>query len=193
MNEGLMNLVDDDSSREIPQPVHGEAEDHLATSRLQSHDPDVRHVGLGARHAGLPSVPRPHAPSSPQVLVPPPRQSYPTSASPAAGPLYPSEAPRALPRTSWWRALIASTMSPTSTEEAAGRRIGMFTIGSALVFALTALVVGLRGSPDAPSPAIAVAIVVARGALALGLLAFSFGLLRAGERLLAGADRKPGA
>jgi hypothetical protein len=186
MNEGLMNLVDDDSSREIPQPVHGEAEDHLATSRMPSRDPDVRHVGL-------PSVPRPHAPSSPQVLVPPPRQSYPTGVVSAAGPLYPSEAPRALPRTSWWRSLIASTMSPTSTEEAAGRRIGMFTVGSALVFALTALVVGLRGSPDAPSPAIAVAIVVARGALALGLLAFSFGLLRAGERLLAGADRKPGA
>jgi hypothetical protein len=175
-----MNLVEDDSSRDIqPHSGHGEAEDRLATSRLQAHV-------LPPAPGGRPQV-------SPQVLVPPPRQSYPTGAASPGGMLYPSEPPKALPRTSWWRALIASTLSPPAAEEQAGRRMGTFTIGTALVFALTSLVVGLRGSPEAPSASIAIALVVARGALALGLLAFSFALLRVGERLLSPADRKPGA
>jgi hypothetical protein len=185
MNEGLMNLVDDDSSRDIPQQGHAEPEDHLATTRLP-HE-------LGFRHAGIPAGPAGRPLGAPQVVVPPPRQSYPTGAASPGGMLYPSEAPAALPRTSWWRSLIASTISPSATEEAAGRRMGTFTIGTALVFALTALVVGLRGAPDAASPAIAVALVAARGALALGLLAFSYALLRMGERLLASTDRKPGS
>lgn len=180
-----MNLVDDDSSRDIPQQGHGEPEDHLATTRLP-HE-------LGLRPAGVPPVPGSRPLGAPQVLVPPARQSYPTGTASPGGMLYPSEAPAALPRTSWWRSLIASTISPSATEEAASRRMGTFTIGTALVFALTALVVGLRGSPDAPSPAIAVAMVVARGALALGLLAFSYALLRMGERLLGTNDRKPGS
>jgi hypothetical protein len=179
MDEGLMNLLDDDSSRDIPQHGHGEADDHLATSRLQAHL--------------VPPAPGSRPQGPPQVLVPPPRQSYPTGSASPGGMLYPSEAPKALPRTSWWRALIASSLAPSASEDMAGRRMGTFSIGTALVFALTALVIGLRGSPEAPSSGVAVALVVARGALALGLLAFSYALLRMGERLLSGSDRKPGA
>ncbi len=172
MTEGLINLVDDDSSQDVQggPPGSGE-EDRLATSRLQAHVP--------------PPVPSRRA-QPPQAAVPPPRPSYPTGAGAPRTMLYPSEPPAALPRTSWWRALIASTLAPAAPEEAiAERRVGAACIGFAVVFSLTALLVGLRGAPpDAPAPGIAVAVVLARGALALGLLAFGYALLRMGERLL---------
>jgi hypothetical protein len=101
------------------------------------------------------------------------------------GRLYPSEAPAPLPRTSWWRSLIAATMAPPAHEdENADRRVGKAFVGLALGFALVALLVGLRSAP-ADSPAVAVAMVTSRTVVALGLLAFGYALLRMGERLLA--------
>jgi hypothetical protein len=176
MTEGLINLVDDDSSQDVQaaHPVSAD-EDRLATSRLQAHAP-------------LPVPSR--RPQSPQAtgaaVVPPPRPSYPTGAGAPRTMLYPSEPPAALPRTSWWRSLIASTLAPAAQEDAtAERRAGAACIGFAVVFSLTALLVGLRAAPsDAAAPGIAVAVVLARAALALGLLAFGYALLRMGERLL---------
>jgi hypothetical protein len=178
MTEGLINLVDDDSSRDVQGTVGTPGEDHMETSRFTA------------------QVPRPGStrqPSVPQALVvPPPRSSSPTGAIPQGG-LYPSEPPAALPRTSWWRSLIASTLAPTAPEgEASAQLTGRICLGFALFFSLTALFAGLRGAPlDASAPSVAVAVVVARVVLALGLLAFAHTLVRMGERFLrTGARRK---
>jgi hypothetical protein len=173
MTEGLINLVDDDSSQDVQgaNPASAE-EDRLATSRLQAHvTPPV-------------STRRPQPPQG--AVVPPPRPSYPGGAGAPRAMLYPSEPPAALPRTSWWRSLIASTLAPAAQEDAISeRRAGAACIGFAVAFSLTALLVGLRGAPsDAAAPGVAVAVVLARAALAIGLLAFSYALLRMGERLL---------
>src|SRR5271165_3221060 len=134
MNEGLINLVDDDSSRDVQAGGGMPAdEDRLATSRLQAHVPPP------------PPSRRPAVPGG--VVVPPPRQSYPMgTASPGGGGmLYPSEPPAAMPRTSWWRSLIASTLAPAANagqrEESTERRaflIGQVCVGSSLVLAFNA-------------------------------------------------------
>jgi hypothetical protein len=108
--------------------------------------------------------------------------------------LYPSEPPSAMPRTSWWRSLIAATLAPTSPptsqgaqstegEESADRKLGKVCVGLALAFAFAALLVGLR-SASGDVPTIAVALVVSRTVVALSLVAFGYALLRMGERLL---------
>ena len=177
MTEGLINLVDDDSSQDaVPASSRSVEEDRLATSRLQAHVP--------------PPVPSRRPQPSQSVVVPPARQSYPTGNASPGGMLYPSEPPAALPRTSWWRALIASTLAPAALDDSSTeKRMGAACIGFALVFCLTALLVGLRAAPSdagAWASGVAVAVVLARGALALGLLAFGYALLRMGERLLVG-------
>lgn len=99
--------------------------------------------------------------------------------------LYPSEPPAALPRTSWWRSLIASTLAPADVarEERGEKRIGLTCVGLALAFAVASLIVGLRPAPgDATS--VAVAVIASRTAIALGLNAFGYALLRMGERFL---------
>jgi hypothetical protein len=106
--------------------------------------------------------------------------------------LYPSEPPAAaMPRTSWWRSLIASTLTPPSREEeSADRRMGKTCVGLSLGFAFAALLVGLRSAPS-EAPAVAVAVVTARTVVSLALLAFGYGLLRAGERFLTRSSRTP--
>lgn len=178
MNEGLINLVDDDSSRDVQAGGPSE-EDRLATSRLQAHVPPP------------PPSRRPAPPGG--VVVPPPRQSYPMGTASPGGMLYPSEPPAAMPRTSWWRSLIAATLAPAANaaapEDHAERRtvlVGQICVGSAVGMAFVALIVGLRGAPAEASAAVAVAVVAARAVLALGLLAFAYALLSMGARMLAG-------
>jgi hypothetical protein len=186
MTEGLINLVDDDSSHD----VHGglESEHHaeqLPTSRFPSSGPSPtarRAFAPHAVHAGGPVG----APGPVGVVVPPARQSYPMGGN-APGGLYPSEPPAPLPRTSWWRSLIASTVSPgpdAAEEESADRRIGKTCLGMAFGFALLSLLVGLRAAPAEP-PAVAVAIVTSRTIIALGLIAFGYAAMRVGERFFA--------
>jgi hypothetical protein len=177
MTEGLINLVEDDSSHD----VHGahEDEEQLRTSRFppSAAIPQAKRPFAPAHVSGQAGAPGPVG-----VVVPPPRQSYPMGGN-APGGLYPSEPPPPLPRTSWWRSLIASTVAPGpgTEEESADRRIGKTCLGMAFGFALLALLVGLRGAPAEPS-AVAVAIVTSRTVVALGLIAFGYGALRVGER-----------
>lgn len=113
------------------------------------------------------------------ALAPPPRPSRRTSQPPMP--------PLAEPKTSWWRALLASTLGPPSPGITAGDartvdlRISAICAGAALVLFLVALGVGLAGAPS-QTPAIAVAVVAARSVLALGLLGVAFSLLRMAER-----------
>jgi hypothetical protein len=103
----------------------------------------------------------------------------------------PAPAPVAAPRPTWLRALLDSTFPlPTATPDPrasrmARSRAGAACIGLALTFALVAMITGLRGAPDDPAiaPAVAAALVAARAVFALGAGAFSFGLLRMAERL----------
>lgn len=184
MTEGLINLVDDDSSHDV-HGGHGDDE-RLPTSRFPSHAPPP---GSPARRPFAPVgqiAGQIGAPGSVGVVVPPARQSYPMGGN-APGGLYPSEPPAPLPRTSWWRSLIASTVAPGpdgTEEESADRRIGKTCLGMAFGFALLSLLVGLRAAPVEPPP-VAVAIVTSRTIIALGLIAFGYAALRVGERFFA--------
>ncbi len=180
MTEGLINLVDDDSSHD----VHGneDHEERLPTSRFPSSGPSPTARRAFAPHA----APAVGAPGPVGVVVPPARQSYPMGGN-APGGLYPSEPPAPLPRTSWWRSLIAPTVSPGpdgAEEESADRRIGKTCLGMAFGFALLSLLVGLRAAPAEP-PAVAVAVVTSRTIIALGLIAFGYAAMRVGERFFA--------
>lgn len=62
------------------------------------------------------------------------------------------------------------------------RRIGATCGGMALGFVILALALGLRGAEPAYVPAVSAALIVARAFVALGFLAFGYGLLRMGER-----------
>src|SRR5581483_9184894 len=197
MTEGLINLVDDDSSHDV-QGAHDREQDEqheerLPTSRFPSSGPSPtarRAFPAHAAHAGGPGG----APSPVGVVVPPPRQSYPMGGN-APGGLYPSEPPAPLPRTSWWRSLIASTVSPGPDgveEDSADRRIGKTCLGMAFGFALLSLLVGLRAAPAEP-PAVAVAIVTSRTLIALGLIAFGYAAMRVGERFFAPRAQGPQA
>ena len=177
MTEGLINLVDDDSSHD----VQGD-EERLPTSRFPPSGPTPAGRRSFPAHVAGPMG----APGPVGLVVPPARQSYPMGGN-APGGLYPSEPPASLPRTSWWRSLIASTVAPgpeSSEEENADRRIGKTCLGMAFGFALLALLVGLRAAPAEPPP-VAVAIVTSRTLIALGLIAFGYAALRVGERFLA--------
>jgi hypothetical protein len=102
---------------------------------------------------------------------------------------YPSEPPAPLPRTSWWRTLLDSTLAPPAATDshALQRRIGATCGGLALAFVAVALVVGLRGVPSqaAGAPAAAIVVIVARTVIAAGMLGLAYVLLRMGERFYA--------
>src|SRR5580704_747037 len=99
MTEGLINLVDDDSSQDVHSPGMPASDDRLATTRLPGHAPPPPPPSRRPSSHGSQA-------SAQGVVVPPARQSYPTGAASPGGALYPSEPPSAMPRTSWWRSLI---------------------------------------------------------------------------------------
>lgn len=96
------------------------------------------------------------------------------------------------PRPSWLQALLTTTFPPAApgadpeVTQRARRNAAAACVGFALAFALVAMITGLRGAPDDPTiaPAVAAALVLAHALVALGAGAFSFGLLRMAERLL---------
>jgi hypothetical protein len=97
------------------------------------------------------------------------------------------------PRTSWWKALLTETQPPPSNtipppavdERVFRRRIGATCAGMAIGFVILALALGLRGAEPAFSPMVAAAMVIARAIIAVGFLAFGYGLLRMAERFFA--------
>jgi|HubBroStandDraft_1064217.scaffolds.fasta_scaffold221117_2 hypothetical protein len=99
--------------------------------------------------------------------------------------------PPALPRTSWWRALISSTLAPPLPldDRTLTRRVGVTCVAVAVVLIFVSLAIGLRGDPSASSPMLSFAIVIARAVVALGILALCHSLLRMGERILTHSSR----
>ena len=101
-------------------------------------------------------------------------------------------APPPAAKPSWLRALLTTTFPPpgamrNTNPDAPIRASTAGTIFAAmgLVFAIVALVTGLRGAPAEPmEPVVAAATVIARALIALGAGALSFAMLRQAERLL---------
>jgi hypothetical protein len=103
----------------------------------------------------------------------------------------PPAAPAPHGRPSWLHALLTTTFPPPGAvnvnPEAPIRASTAGTVFAVLglVFAVVALVTGLRGAPTDPiEPVVAAATVIARALLALGAGALSFAMLRQAERLL---------
>ncbi len=150
---------------------------------------------------GAASPPEEHLPTTrlPPVSSPPvSRSPRPGTTSSASAPLAPAlgkEAPPSEPRPSF---LPARTL--TGAEKAANQvqrmrqAIGVACAGLGLGLALSGLVVGLlvglRGiSTDASTAAaVDVALIVTRGAIVWGMLAFGCGLIFFAARLLLGRD-----
>lgn len=142
----------------------------------------------------------------PPITPPPPAQFVTASLPPLASafPLPPlpsptheastrhrSAAPPAVSRPSWLRGLLATTFPPPAAAPEAQaswmtrRSAGVACVGLGLMFALVAMISGLRGAPGDGNlaPAVAAALVVAHAVVALGAGGLSFGLLRMAERL----------
>jgi hypothetical protein len=142
-------------------------------------------------------LPPPTPPPMTTTMMPPP---MPASFRPSApAPAMPLEAvsldfprqPVATGKPSWLKALLTPTVPPPATTgHGAVATIrpdtaGAVLAGLGLVFALVALVTGLRGAPDASlAPVVAAAVVLARALITLGAGALSFLLFRSAERLL---------
>jgi hypothetical protein len=174
MNEGTIHLADEDSASDLDAAARKSAavdSDRLATTRIASH--------------ATPSPSRrPHVPA---MAVPPPGASHPPVGLATEGTLpYGTEPPPPLPRTSWWRALIASTLAPSASgdDKTGTRRIAAACVAFAVLLVPASLVIGLRGEPSASSPMLSATIVITRSLLALGVLVFSHNLLRMAERIL---------
>jgi hypothetical protein len=172
MNEAHIDLTSQDSTQEVPAAADESADDRLLTRRL------------------------------PPMTPPPPRTVSvpPSSPPPALAPsgTYPANS-ATQPRTSWWNALLTATFPPPAAvpamptdERIMRRRIGATCAGMALGFVILGLALGLRGAEPAYTPMVAAAFVLSRSLVALGFLAFGYGMLRMAERLftgLAGSER----
>ena len=170
MDESNAELAERDSEADMPTVMSTAAsEDKLLTTRLPPMTPPPMRP---------PSVP-PGAEASP---------SYgPVSATYRGDRRDTSIPPQ--PRTSWWKALLTATyppppsIAPIQTDErVVRRRIGATCAGMAIGFVILALARGLRGVEPAFSPTVAAAMVLARAIIAVGFLAFGYGLLRMAER-----------
>jgi hypothetical protein len=94
---------------------------------------------------------------------------------------------------SWWKGMLGTTRAANGMatdlgpidERVARERVAVASAGLGLLMILLALVVGLRDAPSGLllSPMVAASIVVARGALAVGMLVVGLGFLRAAERV----------
>jgi hypothetical protein len=146
--------------------------------------------GHGAR-----GIPDDHLPTA--RLPPLARPPASTGASSQAQLAQPSGPLPQSPKTSWWRALIASTMpeadrSSLATHPHATDRAAALVCGATALFLfLIALMIGLREAPAQPSVAasVAVAIVIARVLLALAVMAIGAMFLRMAERFFTGRAR----
>jgi hypothetical protein len=142
-----------------------------------------------------PLTPPPPAASMPPLppITFPPQTPAPTFHLDEGTTRYRSEPPPAVGKPSWLRALLTTTFPPPGTAPQAvhGAPISAQTAGTVfavlgLVFAIVALVTGLRGAPSEAgvAPVVAAALVIARALVALGAGALSFAMFRQAERLL---------
>jgi len=180
MSEGTIHLADQDSASDLD----------AAARRSAPADPDRLATVRNPPPAPSPGR-KPHVPA---LAVPPPPGSSPQAPAgfTSDGALrYATEPPPALPRTSWWRALITSTLAPPLPldERTLNRRLGLACVLASPLLVGLALVIGLRGDPSTSSPTLSFAIIIARALLALGMLAFSHSLLKMGERLFTPSSR----
>jgi hypothetical protein len=187
MDEANAQLAERDSEADMPTAM---SEDKLLTTRLP------------------PMTPPPMRPPS----VPPAAEastSYPSTSGGSYAPSGASYGPVSgtyrgdtsvppAPRTSWWKALLTATSPPPSNviqaptdDRVVRRRIGATCAGMAIGFVILALALGLRGSEPAFSPVVAAAMVVARSIIAVGFLAFGYGLLRMAERFFTSRPDAP--
>jgi len=166
MNEASAQLAERDSEADMPTVM---SDDKLLTTRLP------------------PVTPPPMRPPS----VPPAAEAqHAHSYAPVSGTYRDDVSIPPQPRTSWWKALPTSTSPPPppsnatvlTDERVVRRRVGATCAGMAIGFVILALALGLRGAEPAFSPIVAAAMVVARAMIAVGFLAFGYGLLRMAER-----------
>jgi hypothetical protein len=151
----------------------------------------------------LPPLTPPPPPMTTTMMPPPMPPPFRPSAPAPTLPLeavaldFPRE-PVAPGKPSWLKALLTPTVPPPSPTRAGtglapvrSDTAGAVLAGLGLVFALLALVTGLRGIPDASvAPVVAAAVVLARALVTLGAGALSFMLFRSAERLLVGPSDK---
>lgn len=141
----------------------------------------------------------PLTPPPPAASMPPlppvtfPQTPAPTFAFDEGTTRYRSEPPQGTPKPSWLRALLTTTFPPPSTVRApvsaapiTARTAGTVFAVLGLVFAVVALISGLRGVPSEAgvAPVVAAALVITRALVALGAGALSFAMFRQAERLL---------
>jgi len=140
------------------------------------------------------------------TMMPPPMAAPFRPSSPSPAPTMPLEAvslsfprePVATGKPSWLKALLTPTAPPPApTREGAAlapihpSTAGAVLAGLGLVFALLALITGLRGAPDTSvAPVVAAAVVLARALITLGAGALSFLLFRSAERMLVAPSEK---
>jgi hypothetical protein len=69
-------------------------------------------------------------------------------------------------------------------ERVTRRRIGATCAGMAMGFVILALALGLRNGEPSYTPSVTAALILSRTLIALGFLAFGYGLLRMAERFI---------
>lgn len=170
MNEADTTLGHGDPDAYSEPDAVQASEEHLATTRMAAIGP-------------LPPV---RSPS---------RSSGPVGDRDSAEPAPIETRSLASPRTSWWRALLASTLPPPAPaaptalapidDRVARQGIAAAAAALGLIVILVALVVGLRGASAAllVSPNVAVALILARAFLAMALMGLGLAFLRAAERV----------
>jgi hypothetical protein len=180
MNEAIAQVEERDSEADMPTVMSDLPDEKLTSARLPPMTPPPMRP---------PSVP-PAAEASPlyaQEAAP----SYPPATSsyaPVSGTYRGDTSGPPQPRTSWWKALLTATYPPPASapaptdERVIRRRIGATCAGMAIGFVILALALGLRGAEPAFSPMVAAAMVLGRAVIAVGFLAFGYGLLRMAER-----------
>jgi hypothetical protein len=190
MTEGQADFLDSglltDAEATNQRPALSAEGDELKTSRLPSMTPPPLAV---ATMPQLPPITFPPVAPAPSFGMPP-APSFPMDDGTTR---YHSEAPPGSAKPSWLRALLTTTFPPPATlrQPSAHAPVSMQTAGTVfavmgLVFAVVALVTGLRGVPSDTSiaPVVAAAYVIARALVALGAGALSFAMFRQAERLL---------
>ncbi|HEY3820416.1 MAG TPA: hypothetical protein VGL81_24795 [Polyangiaceae bacterium] len=176
LDSGLLNDAEATNQRPALSPDGEE----LKTTRLPSMTPPP------------PPLPTASLPPLPPVTFPPAAPA-PSFAIDTGTTRYRSEPPPAGPKPSWLQALLTTTFPPPAAQRHAGPHapVSMQTAGTVfavmgLIFAVVALVTGLRGVPSdsAVAPVVTAAYVIARALVALGAGALSFAMFRQAERLL---------
>jgi hypothetical protein len=179
MNEVKSDYLDPellkDAEGRSPQPLDLSSEgDELKTTRR-------------------PAISPPPAPPT-SLRSHPPSVSAPAVSRPSTGEArihFPSEAPDAT-KPSWLRALLTTTFPPPAPARHPGahapipaQTAGTVYAGLGVLFAIVALVTGLRGAPsETLAPSVAACLVIARAIVALGAGFLSFAMFRQAERLL---------